>query len=65
MSFDELEQETARLTVEYTSLKIEHARLSATPHTAGELAAHILNLRAHIQQLRARIEQMRQRSRFC
>jgi hypothetical protein len=62
MAGDEIDQEAARLTAASAALKIEHARLSATAHTARELEAHVADLRAHVQCLRACIEQMRQRS---
>ena len=59
MAGDEIDQEAARLTAASAALKIEHARLSATAHTARELEAHVAALRAHVQCLRACIEQMR------
>ena len=62
MAVDEIDEEAARLAAACAALKIEHARLSATAHTARELAAHMADLRAHVQCLRARIERMRHRS---
>jgi hypothetical protein len=62
MAGDQVDEEVARLTNDYAALKIEHARLSATAHTASDLEEHVFHLRAHIQRLRACIEHMRQRS---
>jgi phage shock protein A len=60
--FSDLDHEAASLNADYASLKLEHERLIATPHSARALEAHVAKLRAHIQRLHTCIEQLRQRS---
>ena len=62
MAVDDDDEDAARLTEEYAALKIEHAHLASTAHTARELESHVSRLRAHVQRLHACIDQRRHRS---